>query len=85
MDEFIRLLRTLQRRTEIKEIFAKYSGGNRTMTPNQLLNFLQVEQRDTHITIENVMNIIMQFSQNVSLPFFLVIYPHVLSYVCILN
>jgi phosphatidylinositol phospholipase C delta len=64
LDEFIRMLRMLEKRTEIKELFTKYSGGSRLMTPSQLLNFLQVEQRDTFINNDNVMNIIMQFSQN---------------------
>jgi hypothetical protein len=65
LDEFIRLFRILDKRSEIKELFTKYSRGSRWMTPSQFLNFLQVEQRDTLINTDNVTNIILQFSQNV--------------------
>ncbi len=63
-DEFLQLLAKLKKRREIKVLFNKYSGGNKYMSPHELLEFLHKEQRDMHYNQENIHNLINQFAHS---------------------
>eukprot|EP01127_Copromyxa_protea_P020991 TRINITY_DN7106_c0_g2_i1.p1 TRINITY_DN7106_c0_g2~~TRINITY_DN7106_c0_g2_i1.p1 ORF type:complete len:770 (-),score=138.97 TRINITY_DN7106_c0_g2_i1:67-2376(-) len=61
--EFLKLLTIIRERTEIRELFYKYSSDGKYISASDLCNFLHCEQGETEVSVQVCQKIISRFSE----------------------